>query len=120
MFIKRLMYNWRNWRVLLVQILGLVISSLFLLKSHNLRYEDEKTRQMNLSEYGQTIVPFSISGKSSLTTSLLLHLENMLKPGGHKLKEVQGKANLERTESCLFNDFPGSLPKKGHNCNMLT
>ncbi|XP_040611318.1 ATP-binding cassette sub-family A member 3 isoform X3 [Mesocricetus auratus] len=103
MFIKRLMYNWRNWRVLLVQILGLVISSLFLLKSHNLRYEDEKTRQMNLSEYGQTIVPFSISGKSSLTTSLLLHLENMLKPGGHKLKEVQGDLlkYLEGNKECI-------------------
>lgn len=73
---------------------------------------------MNLDEYGQTIVPFSISGKSNLTTSLLTHLENMLKPGNHKIKEVQGKANLE-TENCLFNDFPGSLPKKGHNYNML-
>lgn len=102
----------------MVQILGLVISTLFLLKSHDLKYEDEKIRQMNLDEYGQTIVPFSISGKSSLMTSLLIHLENMLKPGSHKLKEEQGKANLE-TERCLFSDFPGSLPKKGQNYNML-
>lgn len=67
---------------------------------------------MNLDEYGQTIVPFSIWGKSNLTSSLLTHLENMLKPGNHQLKEVQGKANLE-TKSCLFIDFLGSLPNIG-------
>lgn len=91
---KRLMYNWRNWKVLLVQILGLVISTFLLLNSDELR--DENIRQMNLDEYGQTIVPFSIWGKSNLTTSLLTHLENMLKPGNHQLKEVQGKADLEQ------------------------
>ncbi|OBS77731.1 hypothetical protein A6R68_19880, partial [Neotoma lepida] len=103
MFIKRLIYNWRNWRVLLVQILGLVISALFLLKPHDLSNEDEKTRQMNLDEYGQTIVPFSVSGKSNLTTSLLTQLENMLKPGNHKLKEVQGDLlkYLEGSEECI-------------------
>ncbi|KAL6049105.1 hypothetical protein STEG23_021649, partial [Scotinomys teguina] len=103
MFIKRLMYNWRNWKVILVQILGLVISALFLLKSRDLKYEDEKTRQMNLDEYGQTIVPFSISGKSNLTTSLLTHLENVLKPGNHKLKKVQGNLlkYLEGNEECI-------------------
>ncbi|XP_052619339.1 phospholipid-transporting ATPase ABCA3-like [Peromyscus californicus insignis] len=103
MFIKRMMYNWRNWNILLVQILGLVISALFLLKSHDLSYEDEKTRLMNLDEYGQTIVPFSTSGKSNLMTSLLTHLENMLKPGNHKLKEVQGDLlkYLERNEECI-------------------
>nr|XP_042138721.1 phospholipid-transporting ATPase ABCA3-like isoform X4 [Peromyscus maniculatus bairdii] len=103
MFIKRMVYNWRNWKTLLVQILGLVISALFLLKSHDLSYKDEKTRRMNLDEYGQTIVPFSISGKSNLTTSLLTHLENMLKPGNHKLKEVQGDLlkYLEGNEDCI-------------------
>ncbi|XP_055483588.1 phospholipid-transporting ATPase ABCA3-like [Psammomys obesus] len=103
MFMKRLMFNWRNWKVLLVQILGLAISALLLLKSHDLGYGDEKTRQMNLGEYGQTVVPFSISGKSNLTTSLLTHLENMLKPGHHKLEEVQGDLlkYLERNEECV-------------------
>ncbi|XP_038178851.1 phospholipid-transporting ATPase ABCA3-like [Arvicola amphibius] len=103
MFIKRLLHSWRNWRVLLVQTLGFVISTLFLLKSGDLRYEDEKIRQMNLDEYGQTIVPFSISGKSNLTTSLLTHLENMLKPGNHKIKEVQGDLlkYLEGNEECV-------------------
>lgn len=76
-----------------MQILGLVISTFLLLKSHEFRHK--RIRQMNLDDYGQTIVPFSILGKSNLTTSLLIHLENMLKPGNHQLKEVQGKANLE-------------------------
>lgn len=85
-----------------MQTLGFVISTLFLLKSGDLKYEDEKRRQMNLGEYGQTIVPFSISGRSNLTTSLLTHLENILKPGNHKIKEVQGKANLERSRKLPF------------------
>ncbi|XP_051002939.1 phospholipid-transporting ATPase ABCA3-like [Acomys russatus] len=103
MFMKRLMFSWRNRRVLLVQILGLVFSTLFLLKSRDLKYDDEKMRQMNLDEYGQTVVPFSISGKSNLTASLLTHLENMLKPGNHKLKEVQGDLlkYLEGSEDCI-------------------
>lgn len=85
-----------------MQTLGFVISTFFLLKSGDLKYEDEKTRQMNLGEYGQTIVPFSISGRSNLTTSLLTHLENILKPGNHKIKEVQGKVNLERSRKLPF------------------
>ncbi|XP_034369378.1 phospholipid-transporting ATPase ABCA3-like isoform X1 [Arvicanthis niloticus] len=101
MFMKRLMYNWRNWSVLLVQILGLVISAFLLLKSHELRYKE--IRQMNLDEYGQTIVPFSIWGESNLTTSLLTHLENMLKPGNHQLKKVQGDLlkYLEKNDECI-------------------
>ncbi|XP_017444478.1 ATP-binding cassette, sub-family A (ABC1), member 15 isoform X1 [Rattus norvegicus] len=101
MFMKRLMYNWRNWRVLSVQILGLVISTFLLLKSHEFRHK--RIRQMNLDDYGQTIVPFSILGKSNLTTSLLIHLENMLKPGNHQLKEVQGDLlkYLEGNEECI-------------------
>ncbi|XP_031243982.1 ATP-binding cassette sub-family A member 3-like isoform X2 [Mastomys coucha] len=101
MFMKRLMYNWRNWKVLLVQILGLVISTFLLLRSDELR--DKNIRQMNLDEYGQTIVPFSIWGKSNLTASLLTHLENMLKPGNHQLKEVQGDLlkYLEENDECI-------------------
>ncbi|XP_052030926.1 phospholipid-transporting ATPase ABCA3-like [Apodemus sylvaticus] len=101
MFMKKLMYNWRNWRVLSVQILGLVISTFLLLKSHELRYK--KIRQMNLDEYGQTIVPYSILGKSNLTTSLLTHLEDILKPGDHQLKEVQGDLlkYLEGNDECI-------------------
>uniref|UniRef100_E9PWH4 ATP-binding cassette, sub-family A member 15 n=1 Tax=Mus musculus TaxID=10090 RepID=E9PWH4_MOUSE len=101
MFMKRLMYNWRNWRGILVQILGLIISTFLLLKSHEFRYK--KIRQMNLDEYGQTIVPFSIWGKSNLTSSLLTHLENMLKPGNHQLKEVQGDLlkYLEGNDECV-------------------
>ncbi|GAB1292624.1 ATP-binding cassette transporter sub-family A member 15 [Apodemus speciosus] len=101
MFMKRLMYNWRNWRVLLVQILGLVISTFLLLKSHEHRYK--KIRQMNLDEYGQTIVPYSILGKSNLTTKLLTHLEDILNPGNHQLKEVQGDLlkYLEGNDECI-------------------
>lgn len=56
--------------------------------SHN---KDEKARQMDLNQYGQTIVPLSISGNSNLTLIFLKHLRTMLESNKHTLKEVQGK-----------------------------
>lgn len=98
MFIKRAIFNWRNWKLILLQILAL-LGSLTLL-SENVRFarsnDDEKSRLMSLSQYGQTIVPLSISGNSNLTLIFLKHLKSMLEPDNHTLKEVQGKAHQEK------------------------
>ncbi|XP_047389769.1 phospholipid-transporting ATPase ABCA3-like [Sciurus carolinensis] len=108
MFLKRLMFSWRNWKITLIQILGLVVSTFFLFRSSDLVHHDEMTRQMDLNEYGQTIVPFYISGSSDLTTSLLEHLESMLKANNHKLKEVPGnlldylRENKECNSLCII------------------
>lgn len=94
MFLKRLLFNWRNWKLIFLQILGLVVPALLLFQVHDHAETNEETfRQMNLNEYGQTIVPYSISGNSNLTVSLLKHLGSMLTSDNHTLKEVQGKAH---------------------------
>ncbi|XP_063555859.1 phospholipid-transporting ATPase ABCA3-like [Gorilla gorilla gorilla] len=93
MFVKRVMFNWRNWKMLFLQILGLIGSLAFLLRSSNTSSQDEIIRQMDLSQYGQTIVPFSISGNSDLTANISKHLEGMLKSDNQIPQEVQGKAH---------------------------
>lgn len=50
-------------------------------------------RQMELSQYGQTIVPFSISGASNLTADLSERLKSMLESDNQRPQEVQGKAH---------------------------
>ncbi|XP_008589411.1 PREDICTED: ATP-binding cassette sub-family A member 3-like [Galeopterus variegatus] len=107
MFIKRMMFSWRNWKLLLLQILGLVGCFAFLLRAGNTS-ENDNIRQMDLGQYGQTIVPFSISGNSNLTTNLLKHLESMLKSDNQRLKEVQGnlptylRTNRECIHLCII------------------
>nr|XP_004653504.2 phospholipid-transporting ATPase ABCA3-like [Jaculus jaculus] len=90
MFVKKLLYSWRNWKPILVQILGLVISSLVLLKPDTSVDTEGARRQMNLDDYGQTIVPYSISGNSNLTMNLITQLKNMINPKYHKLTKVEG------------------------------
>lgn len=73
-------------------MLALLGSFTFLSKAENfLHNNDEKARQMDLNQYGQTIVPLSISGNSNLTLIFLKHLRSMLESDKHTLKEVQGK-----------------------------
>ncbi|XP_076697038.2 phospholipid-transporting ATPase ABCA3-like [Callospermophilus lateralis] len=99
MFMKKLIFSWRNWKITLIQILGLVVSTFVFFQSNYLVHHDEMARQMDLDQYGQTIVPFYISGSSNLTTSLLEHLESMLKSKNHKLKEVPGNLLNYLTEN---------------------
>ncbi|KAL0617709.1 ATP-binding cassette sub-family A member 3 [Plecturocebus cupreus] len=92
MFMKRVMFNWRNWKLLLLQILGLIGSLAFLLSSSHTS-QDEIIRQMDLGQYGQTIVPFSLSGNSDLAANLSKHLKGMLKSENQRPQAVQGKAH---------------------------
>uniref|UniRef100_A0A671GCV0 ABC transporter domain-containing protein n=1 Tax=Rhinolophus ferrumequinum TaxID=59479 RepID=A0A671GCV0_RHIFE len=92
MLFKRAMFNWRNWKLIFLQILAVLISLLFLCEMETVSSDDDdgKTRLMDLNQYGQTIVPLSISGNSNLTLVFLKHLKSMLEPGKHTLMEVQG------------------------------
>uniref|UniRef100_A0A667IMJ0 ABC transporter domain-containing protein n=1 Tax=Lynx canadensis TaxID=61383 RepID=A0A667IMJ0_LYNCA len=104
MFIKRALFSWRNWKLILLQMLALLGSFTFLSKAENfLHNNDEKARQMDLNQYGQTIVPLSISGNSNLTLIFLKHLRSMLESDKHTLKEVQGDLlkYLMENEDCI-------------------
>ncbi|XP_058424852.1 phospholipid-transporting ATPase ABCA3-like [Diceros bicornis minor] len=105
MFIKRVMFSWRNWKLILLQILALLGSFTFLSAADKFspNNEDEKARLMDLGQYGQTIVPLSISGNSNLTQIFLKHLKSMLVSEKQTLKEVQGDLlkYLIENEDCI-------------------
>uniref|UniRef100_H0XJ34 ABC transporter domain-containing protein n=1 Tax=Otolemur garnettii TaxID=30611 RepID=H0XJ34_OTOGA len=88
MFVKRVMFNWRNWKLVLLQILGLLGSFAFLLTANNIFRVDD-ARKMDLGQYGHTVVPFSVSGDPRLTMFLLHNFESIVKSENQRLKEVQ-------------------------------
>lgn len=79
----------------MLQILALLGSLTFLSETNKFSHsnDNEKIRQMNLGQYGQTIVPVSISGNSNLTLIFLKHLKSILESDNHTIKEVKGKAH---------------------------
>uniref|UniRef100_A0A8C0S445 ABC transporter domain-containing protein n=1 Tax=Canis lupus familiaris TaxID=9615 RepID=A0A8C0S445_CANLF len=104
MFIKRAMFSWRNWKLILLQMLALLGSFIFLSEADKLSYNiNEKAREMNLDQYGRTIVPLYISGNSSLALIFLKHLRSILESDKHTLKEVQGDLlkYLMENEDCI-------------------
>nr|KAF6490078.1 hypothetical protein HJG59_010433 [Molossus molossus] len=105
MFIKRVIFSRRNWKLILLQMLALVGSLALLSQADksSLGNMNGQSRQMNLGQYGQTIVPLSISGNSNLTLIFLKHLKSMLISDNHTLKEVQGNLMeyLIENEDCI-------------------
>ncbi|XP_076997705.1 phospholipid-transporting ATPase ABCA3-like [Tamandua tetradactyla] len=108
MFTKRVMFNWRHWKLMLLQILGFLGVITFLLKADNFSNDhDEPAREMNLHQYGRTIVPFSISGDSDLTLIFLKQFESTLASEKQILQKVQGdlldylQENKDCVHSCI-------------------
>ncbi|KAK7833303.1 hypothetical protein U0070_017302 [Myodes glareolus] len=64
----------------------------------------EPGRVMDLEQYGETIVPFSISGDPDLTKNLTKNLEIMLKAKKQELHDVQGDVQgyLLRNKKCIY------------------
>ncbi|XP_023369620.1 ATP-binding cassette sub-family A member 3-like [Otolemur garnettii] len=102
MFVKRVMFNWRNWKLVLLQILGLLGSFAFLLTANNIFRVDD-ARKMDLGQYGHTVVPFSVSGDPRLTMFLLHNFESIVKSENQRLKEVQGDLlnYLRKSKDCI-------------------
>ncbi|XP_037671050.1 ATP-binding cassette sub-family A member 3-like [Choloepus didactylus] len=103
MLLKRAMFTWRNWNLVLLQILGLLGIVYLLLRGVNISgTTEEPTRQMDLDQYGQTTVLYSISGNSDVPEHLIKNLEIMLKDK-QKLEKVQG--DLEdylQNDKCIY------------------
>ncbi|XP_058425894.1 phospholipid-transporting ATPase ABCA3-like [Diceros bicornis minor] len=105
MFLKRAMFTWRNWNLVLLQILGLLGIVYFLMRGVRiLRRTDEPAREMDLEQYGQTIVPFSITGNSDFTRNFKNNLEIMLKAKKQKPQEVKGDLQdyLAESKECIY------------------
>uniref|UniRef100_A0A8C7AJQ6 ABC transporter domain-containing protein n=1 Tax=Neovison vison TaxID=452646 RepID=A0A8C7AJQ6_NEOVI len=104
MFIKRALFTWRNWKLMLLQILVILVFTTYLLRTSYPHY-DLPTRELDLSQYGQTIVPYSVSGNSDLTLNFINNLKIFLKRNNQELWEVQGKVTKHIMENKEFRDF---------------
>lgn len=93
MFVKRALFSLRNWKLVLLQISVIVVVTTYLLTTQNLRSEIP-VREIDLSQYGQTIVPYSVSGKSDLAMNLIKNLKIFLELANQQLHKVQGKTHL--------------------------
>lgn len=72
-------------------------------------------REMDLSQYGRTIVPYSVSGNSDLALNFINNLEIFLKHKNQELREVQGKTHRKKKRLPLYEDPFVLLTKKGLN-----
>ncbi|XP_057605512.1 phospholipid-transporting ATPase ABCA3-like [Hippopotamus amphibius kiboko] len=105
MFIKRAMFSWRNWNLMLMQLLAFLGIVYFLMSGVDLsRRNEEPAREMDLGQYGQTIVPFSTSGNSDFILNFTKNLEIMLKAKKQKLHEVKGGLEdyLMNNQECII------------------
>uniref|UniRef100_A0A4W2C9L5 ABC transporter domain-containing protein n=1 Tax=Bos indicus x Bos taurus TaxID=30522 RepID=A0A4W2C9L5_BOBOX len=104
MFLKRALFNWRSWKLTLLHISIILFVTTYLLTTLNLYYI-MPAREMDLSQYGRTIVPYSISGNSVLALNIINNLEIFLKLKNQELQEVQGNVMKHIKESKEYRDF---------------
>ncbi|XP_021491365.1 phospholipid-transporting ATPase ABCA3-like [Meriones unguiculatus] len=104
MFIKRVLFSWRNWKMLLLQLLALLGLMYLLIKGISFLKQEEPARLMDLEQYGETVVPFSVSGDPRLTQGLTKNLEILLKAKNQKLQEVEGDVQdyLLKDKECIY------------------
>ncbi|CAH6793032.1 Abca16 [Phodopus roborovskii] len=105
MFIKRALFIWRNWKLMLLQIIIVLVVTTYLLLALHLDDNDIPERELDLSHYGGTIVPYSISGNSDLALNLTKNLKIFLKTKNQSLRKIKGDVNdyiLESKECRSF------------------
>lgn len=91
MILKRALYNWRNWKVLLLQLVGLLGAIYFQMSGVAFARQQEPALKMDLEQYGQTIVPYSVNFNNVFVQNFIKILEETLKAKKQKLKEVKGR-----------------------------
>uniref|UniRef100_A0A8C0NPP3 ABC transporter domain-containing protein n=1 Tax=Canis lupus familiaris TaxID=9615 RepID=A0A8C0NPP3_CANLF len=120
MFIKRALFTWRNWKLMLLQISVILVFTTYLLLTVQFHY-DLPTRELDLSQYGRTIVPYSISGNSDLALNLINNIKIFLKRKNQELWEVPGKTHREKKKKrLLLYEDPFILFTKKENKTILT
>ncbi|XP_076997713.1 phospholipid-transporting ATPase ABCA3-like isoform X3 [Tamandua tetradactyla] len=104
MLLKRALFTWRNWNLVLLQILGLVGIVYLLIRGVSIsRTTEEPARKMDLDQYGRTTVLYSISGNPDVPENLIKNLKIMLKDK-QNLKKVEGDLEdyLLQNEKCVY------------------
>ncbi|XP_051826879.1 phospholipid-transporting ATPase ABCA3-like [Antechinus flavipes] len=65
MLVKKIIYNWREWKIAAAQILlPLICTVLALSVINNFKTSDSPSLKLSLNIYGKTIVPYNFSGTS--------------------------------------------------------
>ncbi|MBZ3870758.1 ATP-binding cassette sub-family A member 3, partial [Sciurus carolinensis] len=104
LLLKRALYTFRHWRVMLLQILILLIFTAFVLKAilYYSEVKDAPVLELNLQQYGQSFVPFSISGEREVAGRFAERMRFMLRSENHILQLVSGNVEdfLLRTKRC--------------------
>ncbi|XP_074202604.1 phospholipid-transporting ATPase ABCA3 isoform X2 [Camelus bactrianus] len=92
MLLKKATYSWREWKMVAAQVLVPLTCITLALLAINYSSEifDDPILKLTLSEYGRTIVPYSVPGTSRLDQQLSEHLKDMLQAEGQEPREVLG------------------------------
>uniref|UniRef100_A0A671G5F2 ATP binding cassette subfamily A member 3 n=1 Tax=Rhinolophus ferrumequinum TaxID=59479 RepID=A0A671G5F2_RHIFE len=92
MFLKKAAYSWREWKMVVAQVLVPVTCITLALLAINYSAEifDDPILKLTLGEYGRTVVPFSVPGTSWLAQQLSERLKDMLQAQGQEPREVLG------------------------------
>ncbi|GAB1292625.1 ATP-binding cassette, sub-family A (ABC1), member 16 [Apodemus speciosus] len=101
MFIKRALFISRNWKLMLLQIIVVLVVTTYLLLALHLDDNDIPERELNLSHYGRTIVPYSVSGNSDLAQNLTKNLNIFLKSKNQSLRKIKVPVNGLQIVQCL-------------------
>uniref|UniRef100_A0A4X2LYM3 ABC transporter domain-containing protein n=1 Tax=Vombatus ursinus TaxID=29139 RepID=A0A4X2LYM3_VOMUR len=102
MLVKRATFSVRNWKLILLQILVLLTFTAILLRAITFYSEvrDDPKLEMSLQQYGQTIVPYSISGNTDLSRQLREHIKVLLEDERQVPQMVKGKEFLLNGRLC--------------------
>ncbi|KAJ7305756.1 hypothetical protein JRQ81_010122 [Phrynocephalus forsythii] len=92
MFMKRAMYSWRNWKMVVAQFLVPLIFTAFALVVAKTfpGPQDSRLLKLTLTPYGRTTVPFSISQGSSLTQKIAAQYQDVVEFQHQEPLEVVG------------------------------
>ncbi|XP_004691779.1 PREDICTED: ATP-binding cassette sub-family A member 3-like [Condylura cristata] len=104
MLIKRALFTWRNWKLMLLQLSVILLVTTYLLKTVDSNNE-LPSREMDLRQYGRTIVPYSVSGNSDLALNFTKNLKTFLNLKNQELREVQGNLTKYILENKECRDF---------------
>lgn len=107
MFLKRALYGWRNWKVMVAQFLVPLIFTILALVVARTLPSQRDTHQVSLalSRYGATEVPVALEPPVGPLASVLGNMYSLQLPAQQgQLVNVTGKQNKKK-RSWIFSQF---------------
>ena len=112
MLLKRVLYSWRNWLLMLtVQVLVPLLITTFSLTIFNLETNTGSVPlELTLRTYGRTVVPFYISPKSRLGPRLSQYFTDMLLAEEQIPLETRSKSEAQESSARALGAVVGGAP----------